>query len=162
MNYRTYHISFGMIFLMVGLVACGPASLKKTGVVVINVLDKELYDDCHIKGSIHIPFEMIEQQADAIDKTADIVIYCSNYQCATSEYAARKLCALGFTNVSIYEGGMAEWFQQGLPCEGSCTRTYLKRTLQPVPHENNSAIPIITALELAQKMGLIDQQKKAA
>ena len=27
------------------------------GLMVINVLEKDYFDDCHISGSVHIPFE---------------------------------------------------------------------------------------------------------
>ena len=41
---------------------------QKQGLVVINVLDKELYDDCHIKGSMNIPFEKVDQLAEQLIK----------------------------------------------------------------------------------------------
>jgi rhodanese-related sulfurtransferase len=153
-------ISLFMAFLpgCCGISTCN----KKTGLVVINVLDKDLYNDCRIKGSINIPFEMIENSADQIDKNADVVIYCSNYQCASSEYAARKLKEKGFTKVSVYEGGMAEWYQQGLPVEGPQTQPYLKRGCSPTPLEAASEIPIISVDELAQKMGIAKEKKGAA
>src|SRR5574342_286397 len=97
---NSIHMIGIVLITLCWLPGCWQNSEKQKGLVVVNVLDKDLYDDCHIKGSINIPFEIIEEQAVAhIDKNADIVIYCSNYQCSTSEYAARKLRGLGFTNV---------------------------------------------------------------
>jgi rhodanese-related sulfurtransferase len=137
------------------LVGCGKEKQqpKKTGLVVVNVLDRELYDDCHIKDSIHIPFESIEQCARDIDKNAEVVLYCSNYMCSTSEYAGKKLRELGFANVRVYEGGTAEWFQKGLPVEGPCQKSYLSRVGNFGTDSANS-IPNISAYELAEKMGL--------
>ncbi len=149
--------------ILIWLPGCWQKTDKKDGLVIVNVLDKELYDDCHIKGSINIPFEMIEEQAAMIAKNADVVIYCSNYQCSTSEYAARKLQDQGFKNVSVYEGGTAEWFQEGLPVEGPHKLPYLVKPSRQSPYkENEGAIPIITAADLAYKMGLQPNQKRAA
>ncbi len=157
---------YGVVLLVTGLLFVGLPGCwnkeKKDGLVVINVLDKELYDDCHIKDSINIPFEMIEEQAATIDKNAHIVIYCSNYQCSSSEYAARKLCDQGFCNVSVYEGGTAEWYQEGLPVEGSHKKAYLKKPCKQLPRNGNAIIPHTTVKELAQKMGLQINQKRAA
>lgn len=136
---------------------------KKDGLVVINVLDQDLYEDCHIKGSIHIPFETIEEKAaKTIDKSAEIVIYCSNYQCSTSEYAARKLAEQGFDRVSVYEGGTAEWCQLGLPVEGPSKKAYLKRVCEKTCANENCKVPIITAHVLADKMNMKTSQKRAA
>lgn len=147
--------------ILVWLPGCWQKVEKKDGLVVVNVLDKDLYDDCHIKGSINIPFEMIEEQAAAtINENAEIVLYCSNYQCSTSEYAARKL-RNRFPNVSVYEGGTAEWFQEGLPVEGPHKQAYLVKPCRQLPRDNDM-IPTITTTELAHKMGLQPNQKRAA
>ena len=152
---KTAYIAFLIGSFLVFLPGCGGCSCeKKTGLVLVNVLDKEQYEDCRIKGSINIPFDMIETLADRVDKDADVVIYCSNYQCSSSEYAARKLKQKGFEKVAVYEGGMAEWYQQGLPVEGPQTQAYLKKSCTPTVLENGSEIPIISVDELAHKMGI--------
>src|SRR5260221_674614 len=73
--------------------------LKKSDLIVINVLDKNLYDDCHIKGSINVPFGEIKEYASKIDKSTPVVVYCSNYQCTASGAAAKMLQDMGFENV---------------------------------------------------------------
>jgi rhodanese-related sulfurtransferase len=134
-----------------------PMMTKKTGLVVINVLNEELYNDCHIKDSINVPFESIEAYAQQnIDKDAEIVLYCSNYMCAASGHACRKLQQGGFTHVYAYEGGMAEWYQRGLPVEGLSKRSYLNQEVNPPVHQEAEAPMIITIEELAKKMG-VDQ-----
>ncbi len=130
------------------------ANEKKTGLVVVNVLDKKFYDDCHIKDSICIPFEMTEQCVDTIDKNAEVVLYCSNYQCTSSEYVAQQLLKKGFSNLCVYEGGMAEWYQQGLPVEGPHKQAYLSKPCRKLSYDEQSNIRVITANELAQKMNV--------
>jgi rhodanese-related sulfurtransferase len=109
--------------------------------LVINVLDKELYDDARIPGSISIPYEHFEQviaqmlQKNEIDTKTQMVTYCTNYACTGSGEAARMLKKLGFTSVQAYEAGMAEWYalSQKNPLyvvEGSATQPYLKKVVQ--------------------------------
>lgn len=138
------------------------ARIEKKEFVVINVLDKSLYDDCHIKGSVHVPFNEIEKHAASLDKNAEIIIYCSNYMCASSNYAAKKLRDLGFTKVSVYEGGIAEWYQKGLPVEGPGMQPYLKNVLQKSTDEIKTDISVITAESLAQKLGIAADNTAAA
>jgi rhodanese-related sulfurtransferase len=126
----------------------------KTGVIVVNVLDKKQYDDCHIAGSINIPFKEIDAFASTVDKEkSDIVFYCSNYMCSASGYAADKFVKLGFKQVAAYEGGTAEWYQRGLPTDGPAQESYLKVVMDKPAHEDGATL-IINADELAQKMGI--------
>ena len=151
-----------LVFSIVSGVALLPSCIfdqngskqKKTGLVIVNVLNKELYEDCHIVGSLSVPFEQVEQYAQAhVDKDAEIVIYCSNYMCSASGAACRKLQALGFKNVCAYEAGTAEWYQQGLPTQGPAKSSYLNHKLEQPTHDETD-ICIITTQELSQKMKL--------
>lgn len=127
-------------------------STPRTGLVVVNVLDKDMYTDCHIAGSINIPFENLENSMNTIDKNAEVVFYCSNPMCTASEYAAVQFKKAGFTNVSVYEGGTAEWYQKGLPVEGAACSDYLKQPVTPVASESHPCT-VLTVDELAKKMG---------
>ena len=49
-----------LLAAIVLLPSCGWDSGSKPSFVLVNVLDKEFYDDCHIKGSINVPFENLE------------------------------------------------------------------------------------------------------
>ncbi len=146
--------SFFLLFLAVLLPACWPEKKpeKKKGLVVVNVLEEELYNDCRIRDSINVPFEKVDEIAQIVDKEADVVIYCSNYQCTSSEYAAKTLSEKGFDNVWVYEAGMAEWYQQGLPIDGPQQKAYLKKVCRQLPQDESSKIPVISTQELAQKM----------
>ncbi len=146
-----------MVSVLVVLPSCWDRQTqeKKSGLVVINVLDKELYEDCHIKGSINVPFESIGQCVDLINKNAEIVVYCSNYMCATSDYASKKLQELGFRRVRVYEGGTAEWYQKGFPIEGPSKSFYLTKQVGKIVEDNHSREQsVIPVHELAQKMGI--------
>lgn len=149
---------FGIVLgSLVILPGCGEkateGSAKKSGVVVINVLDKDIYTDCHIAGSINVPFDQLDAALETIEKDADIVFYCSNPMCTSSEYAATKFKKAGFANVSVYEGGTAEWYQKGLPVEGPSTASYLRGSIESQPCEERGCT-ILTAEQLAQKLGV--------
>jgi rhodanese-related sulfurtransferase len=122
----------------------------KKNFLIINVLDTQSYDDCHIKGSINVPLSRLDDFAKKLDRTTEIVVYCANYMCPISKKAWYILNALGFTNVKAYEGGIREWFQLGLPCEGTCTDPHLKDQTQK-PSQDPKVITI-SAQELAAKI----------
>lgn len=136
---------------IIALIGCGGKKEKKPGMVVINVLDKDLYNDCHIKGSINVPFEDFESYIPKLSKNDQIVVYCSNYQCTASGEAVKMLKARGFENVWAYEAGMAEWHMQGLPVEGPCKESYLSRKTEK-PEEEPKDVPVISTEELNKKM----------
>jgi rhodanese-related sulfurtransferase len=93
--------------------------IEKGTSVVINVLAKLSYDEVHIKGSISVPFDKVENgELDAIGSNKDVITYCKDQTCLASKGAARILRGYGY-NASAYEGGMKEWLESGLPVEGS-------------------------------------------
>lgn len=130
---------------------------KQRGLIVVNVLDKDFYDDCHIKGSIHVPYEDISSFAQTLDKNAEIVFYCSNYMCTASGSAAQELKSMGFEHVWAYEAGIAEWYQNGLPVEGSCAKAYLLKKVMQSELEERKDISIISTEELARKMNFMSE-----
>lgn len=96
-------------------------------VLVVNVLGKRFWEDARIKGSICAPLKELEQEAKKWDKNQKIVVYCACKQCDASAKAYALLKKMGFKKVLAYEGGIREWYQNGLPCEGPCKYEYLVR-----------------------------------
>jgi rhodanese-related sulfurtransferase len=128
----------------------------KNKLLVLNILDSELYQDCHISGSLSVPLDDLETYVRDLDVNREIIVYCSNYLCTASAYAAELLQKLGFKQVYAYEAGLAEWHQRGLPTIGSAQQRYLNIVVAP-PKEsdiNDHKIKIITTEALAAKMGL--------
>lgn len=89
-------------------------------VVVVNVLNSEAYDDCRIMSSINAPLNLLESIASGWDKNQDIVLYCTSYSCLASKSAYSILKSMGFKQVAVYEGGIKEWRELGLPVDGVC------------------------------------------
>ena len=46
-----------------------------------------------------------------------MILYCSGYGCPDSFDLGQILLEEGFRDVRVYEGGMPEWRDQGLPVE---------------------------------------------
>lgn len=96
-------------------------------VKVVNVLGKRFWEDARIKGSICAPLKELEQEAQKWGRNQKIVLYCACKQCDASAKAYNTLKKMGFKRVLAYEGGIREWYQKGLPCEGPCDYEYLRR-----------------------------------
>ena len=152
--YRVSIVLGFLTFFLSGCVSSEKKEIDAPKLLVINVLDKALYDDCHITGSIHVPFDQVISYVRDMSKDTEIVVYCSNYACTTSDYVAKKLYDQGFTHVMVYQGGMAEWKQQGMPTEGPGQQLYLTKTMIKLDESDHSVIPVITIDELARKLNL--------
>ena len=63
---------------------------------VINVLDKQFYNDAHIQVLFNYQLLMLNKIAKKMEKNTTLVVYCSNYMCSASISVARKLKAMGF------------------------------------------------------------------
>lgn len=87
--------------------------------VIVNVLGRPDYDKVHIKGSVSIPLDLLEQgELDELGSQKNVVTYCKSYTCGASKNAAMILREKGY-NAMAYEGGIEEWEQSGLPVDGS-------------------------------------------
>ena len=73
------------------------------------------FDTKRLPGSIH--FATPQQMLAALHRDDDIVVYCSNVDCAASRKAIKTLVEAGYPNVSHYAGGIIDWEAAGLPVE---------------------------------------------
>jgi rhodanese-related sulfurtransferase len=83
---------------------------------LIMCLNEWMFRAKRIPGSIR--FETIQEAAKVLGKDEDIVVYCTEDACISSQYAYRFLVDRGFTNVRRYSGGLVEWEESGYPLEG--------------------------------------------
>jgi rhodanese-related sulfurtransferase len=93
-------------------------------VVLVETLGPKYYEDAHLPGAINIPHTEVDELAPTMlpDKSAEVVVYCSNRACQNSPQAARRLAALGYENVYDYEEGKQDWIEAGLPIESGAAR----------------------------------------
>ena len=82
-----------------------------------NVLTDDYFTGEMIPGSRRVPLDQIGRElahASLAPSTA-LVVYCSGPTCPQSGQAGAKLLTYGFTNVRVFEGGLAAWRESGRP-----------------------------------------------
>lgn len=153
---RCYAVALIVVSTMF-LPGCWPSSSEKSGkaeLVIINVLDKPEFDDCHIQDSINISFDEFESKIPSLSKKNHYILYCADYMCMSSGYCAKLLKDAKFDHVWAYEGGMAEWHQKGYPSQGPAQLEYLTAESMDMSddEDEHKEIPTISAEELLAKM----------
>jgi len=85
------------------------ARIAAGGVTVLEALPRAYYEKEHLPGALNMPH----------DRSAAVVVYCSNPACQNSSIAQRRLQALGYTDVLKYAEGKEDWLAAGLAVESS-------------------------------------------
>lgn len=98
--------------------------LSAAGAVVVEALPNEYYEASHIPGAVNLPLDATDEDiVEALpDQAADVVVYCSNLECANSTVLAERLEELGYRNVHDYAAGKQDWADAALPLEGKEAR----------------------------------------
>ncbi|HVM52253.1 MAG TPA: rhodanese-like domain-containing protein [Acidimicrobiales bacterium] len=91
---------------------------------LVEALGADYYADAHLPGAVNLPPHDVDRLAPRVlpDRQARIVVYCSG-TCDSSHIVARRLEQLGYSDISIYEGGKEEWVEHGLPVVRSADDT---------------------------------------
>lgn len=84
---------------------------------IVEALPEMYYRRAHLPGAINIPAERVPELAPLLlpDRDAEIVVYCANLSCPSSELVTRALLGLGYTNVREYAEGKQDWIEAGYP-----------------------------------------------
>ena len=87
---------------------------NKKEVFLVDVNNKESYAERHIGEAIHYASvkEEFSKKLPA-KKDALIVAYCGGPKCVAWKQAAKAACALGYTNVKHFKGGISGWKKEG-------------------------------------------------
>ncbi|MEO8289115.1 MAG: rhodanese-like domain-containing protein [Chloroflexota bacterium] len=88
-------------------------------VKIVDVRDKQFYDQGHIKGSINVPHGDLASRLSDLPRSGNLVLYC---ECPNDEESASVAYALkiaGYTNMRILQGPQAltAWKNAGYPVE---------------------------------------------
>jgi rhodanese-related sulfurtransferase len=97
------------------------------GALVLDVREPGEFRERHVAGAKNVPRGMLELKAATDSPVSDpelaghreeqVVVYCTKSPSARSLFAAQTLVTLGYTNVSVLEGGLNAWGEAGLPTE---------------------------------------------
>lgn len=95
--------------------------LKKLGgernFILIDTIGTYGGNRCRIKGATTIPYpEVVDRRKEFLDYR-EIIVYCKEKSCVASKKVASALKMLNVSNVRVYEGGIVEWIEKGLPFE---------------------------------------------
>lgn len=96
------------------------AKVHANHAVLVEALPARYFDQGHLPGAVNINVGETKVKAPALLPTrdADIVVYCASATCTNSDQVAVQLNALGYSNVSVFKGGKAEWEAAGHALEG--------------------------------------------
>src|SRR5690349_25040408 len=85
----------------------------ETRPVLVDVRERDEYEQGYIPGAVHIPRGNLESRIDNAvgDRSRPVIIYCA--QGNRSAYAAKTLAELGFEDVVSLRGGFADWKENG-------------------------------------------------
>jgi len=89
-------------------------------ITIIYVQTQRDFRRCHIKGSINILERDLANELEDWDRAQTIVVYSEGEDSALSRLAYLRLVDMGFVDVRILEGGLAEWVDCGYPTGGEC------------------------------------------
>jgi sulfur-carrier protein adenylyltransferase/sulfurtransferase len=117
--------------------------------VVLDVRERDEYEQGFIPGAIHIPRGNLETriETNVPDRSSPVIIYCASG--ARSAYAAKTLGELGYSDVVSLAGGFSGWKQNGYEWK-------LPRTLKPEQFERYSRHVLIPEVGEEGQLKLLD------
>jgi molybdopterin/thiamine biosynthesis adenylyltransferase/rhodanese-related sulfurtransferase len=92
------------------------AALKDhNGLVLLDVREKDEWEEGHLPGAVLLPRGFLEQKIEktVTDKETPIIVYCAGG--TRSALAAKTLQDLGYRDVTSMAGGYGDWKNNGLP-----------------------------------------------
>lgn len=98
-------------------------------VLFVDARPKEKYERAHITGALSVPYvtsniSFSEPLMAVFKKAHRIITYCdTNDNCAVSRTLAQALAEKGLSDVSVLEGGIPTWLNEGYAAEsGVCSK----------------------------------------
>jgi rhodanese-related sulfurtransferase len=87
--------------------------------VLVDARDAVLYADGHLPGALSLPLGEVEAQLAGFRQKVvagkTLIAYCSGYGCPDSFDLGLRLIKEGYRDVRVFEGGLPEWRDAGLP-----------------------------------------------
>ena len=88
--------------------------LASEGAPVSDVRERSEYDEGHVPGAQHIPYEQLEERIDEVQGKKTLVVYCASG--VRSSLATSIFERHGITAINL-RGGFNAWRNAGLPIE---------------------------------------------
>lgn len=90
-----------------------PSQVANHEALLLDVCEPGEHEAAHIPGATNVPLSRLEGEAKGLDPNQAYVLACRSGKRARD--AAERLGKLGFTRVSVLEGGIQGWEAAGLP-----------------------------------------------
>jgi molybdopterin/thiamine biosynthesis adenylyltransferase/rhodanese-related sulfurtransferase len=90
---------------------------SERGWVIVDVREREEWDEGHLPGAVHVPRGHLESRIERAipDKSRPVLLYCASGN--RSAFAAKTLEELGYDHVVSLAGGFTDWKRNGNPFE---------------------------------------------
>ncbi len=84
---------------------------KKNSALLVDARPYVKYLQETIPGAVSIPDTNLQKLIGRfpINKEEKIVVFCGGYECEKSHIVADKLISLGYSDVTVFAGGLPEW-----------------------------------------------------
>jgi apolipoprotein D and lipocalin family protein len=82
---------------------------------VLDVRTPAEYAEGHVPGAVNVPHDQVADRLAEVPRDRDVVLYCRSGR--RSQLAADVLRANGYERLSLLEGDMPGWIEQGHPVE---------------------------------------------
>ncbi len=105
--------------------------INQDDALVLDVSNSADHAAGHIIGAVHMPPSRIEAGDQKLLKRKDdpVLVYCKNGQ--ISPQMANRLVKLGFTNVHVLSGGLAQWISDQQPVSRHKSKSAGKKKERP-------------------------------
>jgi hydroxyacylglutathione hydrolase len=87
--------------------------IAQNAAVIVDVNPRPRWSSGHLPGAINLDAAAFTEADIPAAKDVNLVFYCSDYDGATSHYAARRATKMGFINVFIMPAGLKGWMAAG-------------------------------------------------
>lgn len=89
--------------------------------IVLDARKNADYEAGHLPGAMSLPLLDFDAQFPAISgllmPDQPVMVYCSGYECDESLKLGEILVQSGYTNITLFAGGMSAWQEAGLEVE---------------------------------------------
>lgn len=91
------------------------------GALLIDARHRDDYSEGHLPGALSLPLGeislLLADFTQQVPLSTPLILYCSGFDCPDSFDLALQLIEAGYTRVSVFEGGVPQWRDAGLPLE---------------------------------------------
>lgn len=94
---------------------------RRGGASLVDARTAEDFAAARIPGTVSVPvnagFGQLQDVARSLPTDRPVVCFCASERCGWADRVANQLSHMGFRHVSLYRGGVQEWFERNQPVQ---------------------------------------------